>query len=449
VSSVAFVVLASDDPRELQEKFQVALASTKEWVLVVHEGDAHLEIAQRLLRGARDADVVYADEVGDSAGVPILKPARVGPHSLLSYNVVGRPALVRREAALRAGGMHHDAGRAGEHDLFLRLHHAGARFAHVAAVLAGRTPTERQHPGLSDDTRRVVADILAARGIEARVLATPRPSVVTWSPQRDPWPRVDIVIPTRDRVDLLRQCVESVLTSTYPNYAITILDNDSVEPATLDYFATTPHRVVSCPGAFNYAAIMNRGVAHCTGDYVVTLNNDTVVRTRDWLEQMVGVASLDDVSVVGVTLVDQYERHEHDGIVIAPYPQHLRRGINYLVEDDYTLARRDVAAVTGAVQMFSRAQYLELEGMDERLSVVMNDVDLCLRSQVRGRHVVMLPDVVLSHFAGSTRGRLDPLSDRNYFVRRWDVFGSLRDPYFPESLRLYGTRIDYVTTVSN
>jgi hypothetical protein len=57
--------------------------------------------------------------------------------------------------------------------------------------------------------------------------------------------------------------------------------------------------------------------------------------------------------------------------------------------------------------------------------------------------------VVLSHFAGSTRGRLDPLSDRNYFVRRWDVFGSLRDPYFPESLRLYGTRIDYVTTVSN
>lgn len=446
VSNVEFVVLESDEPDELEKKFDAALATTKEWLLVVHEGDPRGEIAEYLLRSARDADVVYADEVGDVTGVPLLKPPTVGPHSLLSYNVVGRPALVRRELAHDAGGLRHDAGRAGEHDLYLRLHHAGARFAHVATVLAGRTVRERHHPTLSDDTRRVVAGILASRGVAARVEATARASVVTWSPVRDPWPRVDIVIPTRDRVDLLRQCVDSVATSTYPNYAITILDNDSVEPATLDYLATTTHRVVSCPGAFNYAAIMNRGVAHCTGDYVVTLNNDTVVRTRDWLEQMVGVASLDDVSVVGATLLDQYERHEHDGIVIAPYPQHLRRGVNYLVEDDYVLARRDVAAVTGAVQMFSRAQYVELGGMDERLSVVMNDVDLCLRSQVKGRHVVMLPDVVLSHFAGSTRGRLDPLSDRNYFVRRWDVFGSLRDPFFPASLRLYGTRIEYHPT---
>jgi GT2 family glycosyltransferase len=220
------------------------------------------------------------------------------------------------------------------------------------------------------------------------------------------------------------------------------LDNDSAQAETLAYLTASPHRVIKCPGPFNYAAIINRGVAQCSGEFVVTLNNDTQVLSADWLEQMVGVAMLEDVSVVGVTLIDGDEVHEHDGIVIAPYPQHLRRGINYLVEDDFILARRDVAAVTGAVQMISRHHYNEVAGMDERLTVVMNDVDLCLRSQVNGRYVVLLPDVVLSHFAGSTRGRLDPLVDRNHFVRRWDVFGTLTDPFFPEVLRLYGSTIE-------
>ncbi len=315
--------------------------------------------------------------------------------------------------------------------------------------MRGRSIDARRHVGLSADTQRVVTEALLRRGVAARVSPGARASVVTWSPQLEAWPSIDVIIPTRDRVDLLRQCIESVQASSYENFEITILNNGSVEADTLEFFATTPHRVIECPGPFNYAAIINRGVEHSSAEYVVTLNNDTIVRSRDWLEQLVGVASLDDVSIVGVTLLDQHDVHEHDGIIIAPYPQHLRRGVNYLVEDESVLARRDVAAVTGAVQMISRALYLELSGMDERLAVVMNDVDLCLRSQYDDRHVVMLPDVVLSHFAGSTRGRLDPLSDRNYFVRRWDVFGSLEDPYFPETLRLLGATMQYRAVVPN
>jgi GT2 family glycosyltransferase len=394
-----------------------------------------------------DGDVVYGDEVGDVLTIPLLKPHEVGPHTLLSYNVVGRPALLRRDTVARVGGLRLESGRAAEHDLYLRLFDAHATFRHVPVVLKGRSVEERHNVALSEDTQRVVAEALLRRGITALVSSTAEPSVVTWSPVPESWPSIDVLIPTRDRVDLLRECITSVEASTYPNFTITVLDNGSIEPATLAFFQATSHRVVDCPGPFNYAAIINRGVAQSTGDYVLTLNNDTVVRTPDWLEQMVGVAALDDVSIVGVTLIDQHETHEHDGIVIAPYPQHLRRGVNYLVEDEYVLARRDVAAVTGAVQMISRALYQDLDGMDERLAVVMNDVDLCLRSQVDGRHVVLLADVELTHFAGSTRGRLDPLGDRNLFVRRWDVFGTLADPYFPEALRLYGATIKYQPVV--
>jgi len=447
---VELVVVATSDPLELLEKFHLALTGTKEWLLIVTEESgeyAHLAAASTLYAHRGEADVVFADEVGDTSAIPVLKPREVGPHTLLSYNVIGRPALLRRETVAREGGLRAEAGRAAEHDLILRLFDAQARFHHVPVVLAGRSYDERHHPDLASDTQRVVAEALLRRGITARVTTTARPSVVTWSPIPDVWPSIDIIIPTRDRVDLLRACVASVEASTYPHFAITILDNSSKDLATLDYLAATPHRVIDCAGPFNYAAIINRGVAQCTADFVLTLNNDTVVRSGDWLEQMVAVAALDDVSIVGVTLLDHHDVHEHDGIVIAPYPQHLRRGINYLIEDESVLARRDVSAVTGAVQLISRARYLELAGMDEKLSVVMNDVDLCLRSQTNGHHVVMLPDVVVSHFAGSTRGRLDPLSDRNYFVRRWDVFGSLVDPYFPQTLRLYGQTMQYHAVV--
>ena len=446
---VEFVVVNSSDPHELDEKFRAALTSSKEWLLIVRDADDCHEVAATLLAYGEGADVVYGDEIGDTPIIPLLKPPEIGPHSLLSYNVVGRPALLRRDVVARADGLRPDARRAAEHDLYLRLLEARATFRHAPLVLPGRTPSERHDATLSGDTRRVVHDALERRGVRAQVDATSRASVVTWTPQLEAWPTIDILIPTRDRVELLRQCVESVEASSYPNYSITILDNDSSEASTLTYLRSTPHRVVASPGPFNYAAIINRGVARCTGEYVVTLNNDTLVRTGDWLEQMVAVASLNDVSIVGVTLIDQHDTHEHDGIVIAPYPQHLRRGINYLVDDDFALARRDVAAVTGAVQMVSREQYVELGGMDEHLAVVMNDVDLCLRSQVKGRHVVMLPDVVLSHFAGSSRGRLDPVADRDYFVRRWDVFGALRDPYFPETLRLYGSTMEYHPVVSD
>ena len=427
-----------------------ALDSAKDWVLIVDArstDDERHEVAATLYERRDDADVVFADEVGDRAGIPLLKPREVGPHTLLSYNLVGRPALLRRDAVARVGGLRADAGRAGEHDLYLRLLEVGARFRHLPLVLAGRRPEDRRGRDLADDTRRVVIAALQRRGVNARVVSTPLDTVVSWSPVLPQWPSIDILIPTRDRVDLLRQCIGSVESSTYPNYTITILDNDSRDPATLDYLAGSPHRVVDCAGPFNYAAIINRGVAQSTAQFVLTLNNDTIVRTQDWLERMVAVSSLDDVSIVGVTLVNERGIHEHDAIVIAPYPQHLRRGVNYLVDDESVVSRRDVSAVTGAVQLIDRSLYEGLGGMDEELAVVMNDVDLCLRSQVNGRHVVVLPDVVVSHFAGSSRGRLDPIVDRNRFVRRWDVFGSLRDPYFPEALRLYGQRMHYCSPV--
>jgi GT2 family glycosyltransferase len=300
-------------------------------------------------------------------------------------------------------------------------------------------------PALVSDTQTVVRDALARRGWSAEVHPGELPGLSDWRPHvPSSLPTIDIVIPTRDRIDLVKNCLASIeAITTYPNWNIIILDNDSVESASLEFFASTRYQVVPCPGPFNYAAIMNRGIRHATGDFVLTLNNDTIVLTPDWLEQLLGLASLPDVGIVGACLIDQYGRGEHESIVIAPFPQHLRTWSNYPLVDHFSRATRDVAAVTGAVQMIRRSFYDQLGGMDEGLRVTMNDVDICLRSHNEGKSVLYTPHVRLTHHVSSSRGSLDPFEDRNRFLFRWDVLGSFQDPFFPEALRLYGETVYY------
>ncbi|MFZ1063666.1 MAG: glycosyltransferase [Acidimicrobiales bacterium] len=428
----------------------VIATSKATWLFIVDGSVGELDRldAANTLRSSvlEGDDVVFADESGEDPRAPILKSAGVGVHTLLSYNCVGRPALLRMATLKLLGSFRDDVGWAFEHDLYLRLVEHGSQFHHVAKVLvAGRPAISFDAAHISEDSQHVVQSALARRGLVGTVAPGAFGSSVDWRVAAPaPAPSIDIIIPTRDRIDLVRRCIEAIeAKTTYQNFDIILLDNDSIQQESIDYFEKTRYRVVPCPGPFNYAAIVNRGVHHSTADYVVTLNNDTILVTPDWLEQMVGIASLPDVSIVGACLLDQDGRHEHDSIVVAPYPQHLRIDSNYPHLDQFSTAIRDVAAVTGAVQMVRRDLWESLGGMDELLKVTMNDVDICLRSQDDGRYVVYTPDVQLFHHVSSSRGGLDPLEDRNRFIRRWDIFGSFRDPYFPESLLLLGETVYY------
>lgn len=425
--------------------------STKTWLMLsdVTSDDNDRSTALRALLSAQGVndDIVFADETGPNVFKPIFRSAAVSPHTLLSYNMVGRPALLRIATILAHDGFSGDAGWAFEHDLYLRLLEGGARFHHVSLVLPSGRPViafERSH--IDDDTRRVVQRALGRRGVTGSVQAGALAGLVDWRlDPPTPAPSIDIIIPTRDRIDLVQQCIEAIESlTTYQNYDIILLDNDSVEPASLEYFAHTKYRVVPCPGPFNYAKIVNRGVAQSSADFVLTLNNDTILQTPDWLEQMVSLASLADVGIVGACLLNQYGHREHESIIISPYPQHLRTDSNYPHVDQFSLAVRDVAAVTGAVQLVERVFWESLGGMDERLAVTMNDVDLCLRAQSDDHFVVYTPTVQLIHHVSSSRGTLDPLEDRNRFIRRWDIFGTFKDPFFPQPLLLLGETMYYL-----
>ncbi|HEY1222961.1 MAG TPA: glycosyltransferase, partial [Acidimicrobiales bacterium] len=270
-------------------------SSNATWLFIVDESIPELDRVEAALT-LRDAalesdDVVFADESGPDDRAPMLKSTAVGVHTLLSYNCVGRPALWRISSLRSLGAFDVNAGWAFEHDAYLRLVERGAQFHHVAKVLVAGRPTiafDASH--ISEDSQKVVRTALSRRGLGGTVTPGQFGSSVDWRLKPpSPAPSIDIIIPTRDRIDLVRRCIDAIeQKTTYENYDIILLDNDSIEQTSLDYFATTKYRVVRCPGPFNYAAIVNRGVRHSRADFVVTLNNDTILVTPDWLEQMVG-----------------------------------------------------------------------------------------------------------------------------------------------------------------
>jgi GT2 family glycosyltransferase len=298
------------------------------------------------------------------------------------------------------GGVDPESGTAAMHDFFLRASAAGVTFEHLALTLLERPFAQRfEGAPRSDDLVAMLEREWGRRGRTGHAAAGPVPGTLTWSlAALEPLPRVEIVIPTRDRLDLVRACLASLESlTTYPNYSITILDNDSALPETLEFFASSPYKVVPCPGEFNYASIMNRGIAAATGEFVVTLNNDTKILTPDWLEKMVAVAQLPEVGIVGNHQIDPDHGTVHAGVVLAQVPEHVRFADES--QYDFQVGRwsRDVVAVTGACTIMRRQLWNELGGMDERLRVTFNDVDLCLRSHARGFYNVYLDDVLVEH----------------------------------------------------
>ena len=429
-------------------------AATGEFVCCLLAGDALAPnaIFDLIVAVQDDSLAAYGDEDRiDARGEHTaghLKPAAFGRETLYSYDVVGAPLMVSRELFGALRGYDESTTPVAGHDLALRLAEATTKIAHVTGVLLSRP--ESLDPDPADAAAATVAVVSAAFervGHHADVeVGTVLPSVRFRVDPPTPEPSVGIVIPTRDRLDLLEACIASVTTrSTYANYSIVICDNDSVEEATLTWLKNCGHLVVPCPGPFNYARIVNEGVAHVDAEFVVTLNNDTTIATPDWLERLVGLCSLDDVGSVGVKLQFPDGRFQHEGVGIIPMPVHLSRDANYGTVDRWLTSTRNAAAVTGACQIVRTEAWRAVDGLDEKLAVGYNDVDFCLRLKGRGWRVVYTPEVLLGHRESASRGDLHPPDDEALLVARWDLLGEHVDPSMPAMVRATTGVVELVT----
>ena len=295
-------------------------------------------------------------------------------------------------------------------------------------------------------------EFLCRCGEEAEVTDTLFPGFYRAKYQVTGEPLVSIIIPNKDEKETLKKCLDSIKEkSTYRNYEIIIVENNSTGQEIFDYYKEIDGRdgirVVYWKSGFNYSALNNFGFTFAKGDYILCLNNDVTVITPDWLERMIGQCQRKEVGIVGVKLYYPDDTIQHAGVIIgiggvagAMFVGMARERSGYLRK---AILQQDLSAVTAACMMVDRKAWEGAGGFNEDLAVAFNDIDFCLKVRREGYLVVYEPNVELYHYESKSRGYEDTpekqkrfLSEINYMKAHWSEILTKGDPYYNENFSL-------------
>ena len=267
-------------------------------------------------------------------------------------------------------------------------------------------------------------------------------------------PLISIVIPNMDHIDDLEKLFKSLKKSTYPNYEVIIVENNSRNKETFEYYdkITKEDKRIKVfkfeINYFNYSAIVNYGVECSCGEYIVMLNNDIEFISEDWMEQLLMYAQRPDVGICGAKLYFPDRTIQHAGVTIGTrgLAGHRCREVSEkeFRADDYINIVQDLSAVTAACFMVRKQLYIDMLGFDEKLAVAFNDVDFCLKVRTAKYLVVYNPFVEAYHYESKSRGEDTENSEkqkrfaREYelFVKRWSKVIAKGDPYYNRNYRL-------------
>lgn len=416
------------------------------------------------LQAHPEADLIYSDEDKiDEKGRRFEPYFKTGwnPELMLGQNAVSHLGVYRRALLTKIGGFREGFEGSQDYDLALRFSEqtTAARIRHIPTVLyhwrqqtgRGASFSEAFIAQCAATANRAVREHLERTGAVGARIEQHKDSPAWLSVRRaapTPAPMVSIIVPTRDRPELLERCVRGVLDGTdYPNFELLVVDNDSVEPATKTLFtdlAKDPRvRILPAPGPFNYSKINNDAVRRARGEILLLLNNDVAVIEPHWLTEMVGHAVRPEVGAVGARLLYADGRVQHGGVILGvgypPVAGNLYAGAPAEDRGYYSHLRlaRNMSAVTAACLAVRKSVFAEVGGFDEEhLAVAFNDVDLCLKIRERGYQIIWTPHAELHHLESATRGSdLRPeVSDRitaecNHMLSRWGQ-ELANDPYY-------------------
>jgi glycosyltransferase involved in cell wall biosynthesis len=444
--------------------------ATGEWCALLDQDDAFAENALALVAFEIDrhpnAGLIYSDEDKiDGKGVrsnPFFKPDW-NPELFLGQNYINHLGCYRADLLREIGGFREGFEGSQDYDLALRcverlrpeqVRHVPRILYHWRMVTGSLAAVVDAKPYAREAARRAIADHARRREMPGTVTACLENNeshrFIHAVPQ--PAPLVSIIIPTRDRVRLLKRCIESIRAVTeYQPFEIVVVDNGSVEPVTLAFLrqAETDNsiRVLVETGPFNYSRLNNRAATKARGDIVVFLNNDTEIDDSGWLTEMVSHAARAEVGAVGARLWYPDGTLQHGGVIlglggVAGHAfAHIPRGHpGYF---NRAMLQQNCSAVTGACMAMRKAVFEELGGFDEEnLGVSFNDIDLCLRLTQRGYRIVWTPYANLIHHESASRGHQRAVEEQKDFERAVDYMQTtwgaqlLRDPFYNPNLSL-------------
>lgn len=426
--------------------------------------DALLCVAEAVTQGPPPA-LLFSDEDridtdGQRTG-PYFKPAFDGEW-LRTTNCVLHFMVVETALLRELGGIALGVDGAQDWDLVLRIEERAGRarirrlpfmLYHWREIPGSTAASVFEKPALVAAQRRVIVDTLARRGERGEPIHTTHGWRIAYA-LPEPAPLVSLVIPTRDRVELLRACVESIRAHTdYPAYEFVIVDNESREPGAVAYLAelarTGAARVVPYPHAFNYAAQCNLGVREARGTAIALVNNDIEATDAGWLGELVSLAVRPQAGLVGATLRYPDATLQHAGVIVGLNGVGDRPWIGtppgFAGPQGRALATREMAALITACAVVMRDRYLAVGGMDESLAVSCNDLDLCLRLVRAGYRNLVTPHAVLVHHESATRGLADDPANAKLSADEESRFAALwpealaDDPWYNPNLALAGS----------
>ena len=402
-------------------------------------------------------DFLYSDEDKiDLLGQPCdphFKPDWA-PDTLMSYNYITHLAVIRKKLIEQVGGFRSKYDGAQDHDLFLRITEqiTADRIYHIPKILyhwrMSETSTSSTAGNKSYATKagkNVLQDTLKRRDIKGKVETyTGTFYRVYYTP--DAKNKVSIIIPTKDNYQMLRRCVASIHKNTTNKYEIIIVSNNTKDPDALKYLQKLKKQkditILTINKPFNFSLLNNEATKIARGQYLLFLNDDTKVITKDWLKTMVGYAEQNHIGAVGAKLIYENNITQHVGVAIGlgynDGPGHIFAGLS---KDDFgALCSLQVpynySAVTGACLMVSKEKFQEVGCFDEELPVNYNDVDLCLALQNKGYYNVCLNQVVLYHYESVTRNiqNYRAIYDLTYALERihdkWGMEIFKHDPFY-------------------
>ncbi len=347
-----------------------------------------------------------------------------------------------------------------DHDMILRLTAAANKVYHIPKLLyLWRSHGNSVSKDINSKTyaidagKRAVTDSLTREGIKAVVDSSPAfPTIYKINYEIMGNPKISIIIPNKDSIKLLANCIDSILKlSTYENYEIIIVENNSTSEDLFKYYNLIEEmpQVKVCyykpedGEGFNYSKINNYAVAQASGEYILFLNNDIEIIAPSWMEEMLMYAQRQDVGAVGAKLYYGNNAIQHAGVItgagedriaIHSFAGKSRFELGYMGRLFYA---QNVSAVTAACMLVRKSVFDEVEGFDERLAVAYNDIDLCLKLRQKGYLIVMNPFADAYHYESISRGYEEKQgnqarfkSEVSYMKSKWKDVLEAEDPFY-------------------
>lgn len=403
------------------------------------------------LGGGYDAAYSDEDKLEDNSGQlvePFFKP-EWSPEYFRGVMYVGHFLCLRRELASQVG---FDSAYDGVQDFefMLRLSETAARIGHVPEILYHWRKTPDSVAEKADAKPRIgllqekaVNSHLERVGLPGHARQLKLPHRLSILPlKRESYSRVSVVIPSRDAPKVLERCLRSIFEKTsYPDFEVILVDNDTTDPASIKLMEQYPVRRIPFPGEFNFSRANNVGAESATGDLLVFLNNDTAVVSEDWLQNLAYYAEQPEVGATGALLIYEDSTVQHAGVILGMRgtADHAMRGFPMSV-DGYAgnlACAREVSVVTAACLMIRASLFRELGGFNPHYFTAYQDVDLCLRLRARGLRVICTPRACLLHdeFVSRPQSYYD-MVDRMLLLDQWEEVIERGDPYYNRNLDL-------------